>query len=150
CPLVEFRARSWSFGPQPESSTMAQRRILTPRMTEATMLRMPSLSRMACVAGVLLPWCGNSYAQQQPPPSVTVGTPPSQTISVEPGVATTVSIDRPFASATPGNATIIDVLPVSDRTLLITPQKVGNTNILFFDAQSVPIANVGVQVSATP
>ena len=46
----------------------------------------------------------------------------------------TVPFEKPFTKAIVGSNEIVDVLPISDRTLYLQGKKLGTTNVTVFDA----------------
>ncbi len=58
----------------------------------------------------------------------------------------TYSTDKPFTKAVPGNTRILDIVPVTDHEVVLQPQAVGSTNILFLDPHGIILANIDVRV----
>jgi hypothetical protein len=58
----------------------------------------------------------------------------------------TYSTDKPFTKAVPGNTRILDIVPVTDHEVVLQPQAVGSTNILFLDPHGLILANIDVRV----
>jgi hypothetical protein len=78
----------------------------------------------------------SSHALAQPPDSVVLQL--NRVVSY--------STSNPFTKAVPGNVKILDVVPVTDREVILQPQSVGSTNILFLDAHGEILANIDVRV----
>ena len=59
----------------------------------------------------------------------------------------TVPVEKPFAKAIVGSTEIVDVLPISDRTLYLQGKKLGTTNVTVFDADGRLISILDVEVA---
>jgi pilus assembly protein CpaC len=59
----------------------------------------------------------------------------------------TVPIEKPFTKAIVGSNEIVDVLPISDRTLYLQGKKLGTTNVTVFDAEGRLISILDVEVA---
>src|SRR5690242_20211810 len=59
----------------------------------------------------------------------------------------TVSVDKPFTKAIVGSNEIVDVLPISDRTLYLQGKKLGTTNVTVFDAEGRLVSILDVEVA---
>ena len=60
------------------------------------------------------------------------------------------TIDKPFKTLLIGNPKIVEATPHSDRTVVLTPRGLGETNIIFLDAGNVQITNINVVVDEEP
>src|SRR5690242_18297434 len=59
----------------------------------------------------------------------------------------TVPFERPFTKAIVGSSEIVDVLPISDRTLYLQGKKLGTTNVTVFDAEGRLVSILDVEVA---
>jgi pilus assembly protein CpaC len=59
----------------------------------------------------------------------------------------TVPFEKPFTKAIVGSNEIVDVLPISDRTLYLQGKKLGTTNVTVFDADGRLISILDVEVA---
>ncbi len=73
---------------------------------------------------------------------------PEETVRVQRGIASVYKIDTadPFATVNIGNSTIADVVPLTDRSLIIQGHRTGTTNIIFVNRSNIPIKNLMVVV----
>jgi hypothetical protein len=69
-------------------------------------------------------------------------------VRVQRGIASVYKIDtdQAFKTVNIGDARIADIVPLTDRSLLIQGHITGTTNLIFLDSQSVPIKEVIVTV----
>lgn len=59
----------------------------------------------------------------------------------------TVSVERAFTKAIVGSNEIVDVLPISDRTLYLQGKKLGTTNVTVFDSEGRLVSILDVEVA---
>ena len=59
----------------------------------------------------------------------------------------TVPFEKPFTKAIVGSNEIVDVLPISDRTLYLQGKKLGTTNVTVFDADGRLLSILDVEVA---
>ena len=59
----------------------------------------------------------------------------------------TVPFEKPFTKAIVGSSDIVDVLPISDRTLYLQGKKLGTTNVTVFDADGRLVSILDVEVA---
>src|ERR1700739_2660971 len=59
----------------------------------------------------------------------------------------TVPFEKPFTKAIVGSNEIVDVLPISDRTLYLQGKKLGTTNVTVFDADGRLLGILDVEVA---
>jgi pilus assembly protein CpaC len=59
----------------------------------------------------------------------------------------TVPFEKPFTKAIVGSTDIVDVLPISDRTLYLQGKKLGTTNVTVFDAEGRLLSILDVEVA---
>jgi pilus assembly protein CpaC len=59
----------------------------------------------------------------------------------------TVPFEKPFTKAIVGSTEIVDVLPISERTLYLQGKKLGTTNVTVFDADGRLISILDVEVA---
>src|SRR5262249_13621363 len=59
----------------------------------------------------------------------------------------TVPFEKPFTKAIVGSNGIVDVLPISDRTLYLQGKKLGTTNVTVFDAEGRLVSILDVEVA---
>ena len=59
----------------------------------------------------------------------------------------TVPFEKPFTKAIVGSNEIVDVLPISDRTLYLQGKKLGTTNVTVFDAEGRLLSILDVEVA---
>jgi Pilus formation protein N terminal region len=63
------------------------------------------------------------------------------------GITSTLKFKKPFRTIAIGDAKVVDATADSDRTVTLHPVAYGETNIIFFDEDQVPIYTVGIVVS---
>jgi pilus assembly protein CpaC len=73
---------------------------------------------------------------------------PVRAVTVMVNKSRTFRIDRPFSAAVPGSPEILDVLPMTDRTLYLQGKKIGTTNVSMFDQNMRLIGILDVEVGA--
>jgi Flp pilus assembly secretin CpaC len=79
-------------------------------------------------------------------------TPASQTWAADPAIVLRVGanspllLERPFSTILIGDPGVVDVLVRDDRSVILQPLKPGATNVIFLDAGSIAIANIGILV----
>lgn len=73
---------------------------------------------------------------------------PEETIRVQRGIASVYKIDTeaPFSTVNIGNSKVADVVPLTDRSLIIQGHTTGTTNIIFLSKGNIPIKNLAVVV----
>jgi pilus assembly protein CpaC len=59
----------------------------------------------------------------------------------------TVTVDKAFTKAIVGSNEIVDVLPISDRTLYLQGKKLGTTNVTVFDPEGRLVSILDVEVA---
>jgi pilus assembly protein CpaC len=59
----------------------------------------------------------------------------------------TVPFEKPFTKAIVGSNEIVDVLPISDRTLYLQGKKLGTTNVSVFDSEGRLVSILDVEVA---
>jgi pilus assembly protein CpaC len=59
----------------------------------------------------------------------------------------TVAVEKPFTKAIVGSSDIVDVLPISDRTLYLQGKKLGTTNVTVFDSEGRLVSILDVEVA---
>jgi pilus assembly protein CpaC len=59
----------------------------------------------------------------------------------------TVPFEKPFTKAIVGSNEIVDVLPISDRTLYLQGKKLGTTNVTVFDSEGRLLSILDVEVA---
>src|SRR5215469_8519630 len=59
----------------------------------------------------------------------------------------TVPFEKPFTKAIVGSSDIVDVLPISDRTLYLQGKKLGTTNVTVFDVDGRLVSILDVEVA---
>jgi Pilus formation protein N terminal region len=62
------------------------------------------------------------------------------------GVTSTLKFKTPFKTIAIGDPKVVDAVVDSDRTVSLHPVAYGETNIIFFDEDQVPIYTVGIVV----
>ena len=72
-----------------------------------------------------------------------------QSIILRLGAGSTLLLERPFKTVLIGDPNIVDVLTLSDRSVILQPLNLGATNIIFLDETSIVITNVRVLVYGT-
>jgi hypothetical protein len=70
----------------------------------------------------------------------------AKTVALRPNFISTFTTDRPFKTILVGNPKIIEATVQDDRTVVLTPQAVGETNIIFLDERNVRITSINVLV----
>jgi hypothetical protein len=72
----------------------------------------------------------------------------TSTVRVQRGIASVYKIDteQSFKSVNIGDSRIADIVPLTDRSLLIQGHVTGTTNLIFLNSQSIPIKEVIVTV----
>lgn len=74
-----------------------------------------------------------------------------QTMAIPQGLQAVVTLKSPFDSATVGDPDIIDAMPRSDRTLVVSGRKAGTSDILFFqEGRALYQITVNVSGPSTP
>ena len=59
----------------------------------------------------------------------------------------TITVDKAFTKAIVGSNEIVDVLPISDRTLYLQGKKLGTTNVTVFDSEGRLVSILDVEVA---
>jgi Flp pilus assembly secretin CpaC len=70
----------------------------------------------------------------------------AKTVALRPNFISTFTTDRPFKTILVGNPKIVEATVQDDRTVVLTPQAVGETNIIFLDERNVRITSINVLV----
>ena len=70
----------------------------------------------------------------------------AKTVTLRPNFISTFTTDRPFKTIMIGNPKIIDATAQDDRTVVLTPHAVGETNIIFLDERNVRVTSINVLV----
>jgi Pilus formation protein N terminal region len=78
--------------------------------------------------------------------SVTRAEEAVKTIALRPNFISTFTTDKPFKTILVGNPKIVEATVQDDRTVVLTPQAVGETNIIFLDERNVRITSINVLV----
>jgi Flp pilus assembly secretin CpaC len=68
------------------------------------------------------------------------------TIVLRVGASSPLLLERPFSTMLIGDPGVVDVLVRDDRSVVLQPLKPGATNVIFLDAGSIAIANIGILV----
>jgi hypothetical protein len=105
--------------------------------------------RAILVAAIFLATTSATRAQEAATPACQPGRLSSlcqQTVYLSPNFISTLTIDKPFKTVLVGNPGIVQATAHSDRMVVLTPQDVGETNIIFLDEGNVQISNINVQV----
>jgi Flp pilus assembly secretin CpaC len=69
-----------------------------------------------------------------------------QTITLTLGTTSSLLLARPFKTVLIGDPDVVDVVTRDDRSVIFEPLNPGTTNVIFIDARSIAIANLGVLV----
>ena len=70
----------------------------------------------------------------------------ARTVVLRPNFISTFTTDRPFKTIMIGNPKIVDATAQDDRTVVLTPHAVGETNIIFLDERNVRVTSINVLV----
>jgi len=70
----------------------------------------------------------------------------AKTVALRPNFISTFTTDRPFKTIMIGNPKIVDATAQDDRTVVLTPHAVGETNIIFLDKKNVRVTSLNVLV----
>ena len=70
----------------------------------------------------------------------------ARTVTLRPNFISTFTTDRPFKTIMIGNPKIVDATAQDDRTVVLTPHAVGETNIIFLDERNVRVTSINVLV----
>ena len=70
----------------------------------------------------------------------------AKTVTLRPNFISTFTTDRPFKTIMIGNPKIVDATAQDDRTVVLTPHAVGETNIIFLDERNVRVTSINVLV----
>ena len=70
----------------------------------------------------------------------------AKTVTLRPNFISTFTTDKPFKTIMIGNPKIVDATVQDDRTVVLTPHAVGETNIIFLDERNVRVTNINVLV----
>ena len=71
-----------------------------------------------------------------------------QQVNVAPNSTVTITTSKAFGDLVVGSADLIDVVPLSDRSLFIRAKKNGATNISVYDAKSKLVGVIDVQIES--
>jgi Flp pilus assembly secretin CpaC len=69
-----------------------------------------------------------------------------ETVTLMLGSGSTLALERPFEAVLIGDPNVVDVHTIGDRQVLLEPLKLGTSNVVFIDRQSVAITNIRVVV----
>jgi Pilus formation protein N terminal region len=72
--------------------------------------------------------------------------PYSATITMRSGYVGAYQTTGPVKDVMIGRPDVVDVIPQSDRVLMLTAKAPGTTNLLLLDADGKQVANLGIQV----
>ena len=75
-----------------------------------------------------------------------LSSPSLQTVALKPNFISTFTLDKPFKTVLIGNPKIVDATAQDDRTVVLTPHAVGETNIIFLDERNVRVTSINVLV----
>jgi Flp pilus assembly secretin CpaC len=70
----------------------------------------------------------------------------ARTVTLRPNFISTFTTDKPFKTIMIGNPKIVDATAQDDRTVVLTPHAVGETNIIFLDERNVRVTSINVLV----
>ena len=70
----------------------------------------------------------------------------AKTVVLRPNFISTFTTDRPFKTIMIGNPKIVDATVQDDRTVVLTPHAVGETNIIFLDERNVRVTSINLLV----
>jgi Flp pilus assembly secretin CpaC len=70
----------------------------------------------------------------------------AKTVTLRPNFISTFTTDRPFKTIMIGNPKIVDATAQDDRTVVLTPHAVGETNIIFLDERNVRVTSLNILV----
>jgi Flp pilus assembly secretin CpaC len=62
------------------------------------------------------------------------------------GASSPLLLERPFSTILIGDPGVVDVLVRDDRSVILQALKPGATNVIFLDAASIAIVNIGILV----
>ena len=68
-------------------------------------------------------------------------------VKITKGIASIYRTDVPFANIVTGDPTVVDVSPLTDRSILVEGKHTGTTNLIFLDKDKLPLTEVMVSVS---
>jgi len=71
-----------------------------------------------------------------------------ETITLTLGSGSTFRVSEPFKTVLIGNPDVVDVQTQDDRSVIVKPLKLGASNVIFLNRQSIAIGNIRVVVSA--
>ena len=97
------------------------------------------------VAAIFVAATSATYAEEAATAACQPGrlsSPCLQTVTLRPNFISTFTTDRPFKTIMIGNPKIVDATAQDDRTVVLTPQAVGETNIIFLDERNVRITSI--------
>jgi Flp pilus assembly secretin CpaC len=78
---------------------------------------------------------------------MSTGRAEERTITLLLGSGSVLTLERPFETVLVDDADVVSVRVRDDRSVILNALKLGTSNIIFVDAQSIAIANVRVVVS---
>jgi hypothetical protein len=77
--------------------------------------------------------------------------PPNERIDTKTGTVRVVRVDRPFTSSYVGNPDMLEVVPLSNRELLLRAKdRVGNTNLVLLNNANETTYSADIVVTAVP
>ena len=105
------------------------------------------------VAAIFMATTSATRAQQAATPACQPGRLSSsclQTVDLRPNFISTFTVDKPFKTVLIGNPKIVEATAETDRTVVLTPRDVGETNIIFLDERNIQITSINVVVDPGP
>jgi Flp pilus assembly secretin CpaC len=81
--------------------------------------------------------------------TVSLASAADRTMILKLGATSVLLLERPFKAVLIGDPNVVDVLTGDDRSVILRPLKLGETNIIFLDERSIVITNVGILVCKT-
>jgi Flp pilus assembly secretin CpaC len=70
-----------------------------------------------------------------------------QTVTLRLGAGSALALERPFKTVLVGDPNVVNVHTHSDRSVILEPLNLGETNLVFVDEESTTIANIRIIVS---
>jgi hypothetical protein len=99
-----------------------------------------------------VPWAPVPTPEQPPAPpqpKEAPAPPPLQVIELKVGTVEPFTLSTPFASVQISNPIVADVIPQTDELVLLVPNEVGQTSIVFADQSRTILRNVIVHVQSS-
>ena len=69
-----------------------------------------------------------------------------QTISLRLGARSALALERPFKNVLIGDPNVVNIETRSDRSVVLEPLNLGETNLVFIDDASIAITNIRILV----